>query len=482
MAALDFPNSGLTTGTTYTGDNGTVYIYDGVKWVGQVVSSGSGFGPTGPQGPSGLNGATGPQGPAGADGPTGPSGADSIVPGPTGPSGAEGPTGPSGGLTGPSGPSGPSGTNGAIGPQGPSGLVGPAGPTGPQGDPSILPGPTGPSGPSGIGSLNSVDEDPAPRLGGTLNLNGNIITSSTGTSVTLRHTGTGILLQGPVSIGSAANNIDGSLYLIRQSYSSFFNSSTVIAQHHDIPDVVNLSFYRTRGTATVPTSVQPADDIADIDFLGHNGVARLSVGTITMSVDEVITNSTFTGKLKFDMRSIDGQILTRSELSSSGTWKVDKLSHLSTTTSSIAVTGNLIPTANLTYDLGSTSSQWRSLYAESVKFNDGSTQTTAYTGIVWSLSASGTSDYVFSGPGIVTGNTNDPVLYLYRGFTYTFVNTAGGAHPLAIRVSNGGADYTDGVSGSQTGTQTFTVPMNAPSTLYYQCTNHSVMGNVINIV
>jgi hypothetical protein len=89
---------------------------------------------------------------------------------------------------------------------------------------------------------------------------------------------------------------------------------------------------------------------------------------------------------------------------------------------------------------------------------------------------------VFSGPGIVSGNTNDPVLYLYKGFTYTFVNTTGGSNPFAIRVSNGGADYTPGVSGSQTGTQTFIVPMDAPATLYYQCTIHSGMGNTINIV
>ena len=104
------------------------------------------------------------------------------------------------------------------------------------------------------------------------------------------------------------------------------------------------------------------------------------------------------------------------------------------------------------------------------------------SGISFSISASGSSDYVFSGPGIFAGNTDDPVLYLYRGFTYTFVNTTGGAHPFAIRVSNGGAEYTTGVSGSQSGTQTFIVPMNAPSTLYYQCIYHSSMGNVINIV
>ena len=103
-------------------------------------------------------------------------------------------------------------------------------------------------------------------------------------------------------------------------------------------------------------------------------------------------------------------------------------------------------------------------------------------GLIWTISASGASDYVFSGPGIVAGNTNDPVLYLYRGFTYTFVNTTTTSHPFAIRVSNGGSAYTAGITGSQTGTQTFTVPMNAPSTLYYQCTIHASMGNIINIL
>ena len=51
-----------------------------------------------------------------------------------------------------------------------------------------------------------------------------------------------------------------------------------------------------------------------------------------------------------------------------------------------------------------------------------------------------------------------------------------------IRVSNGGSPYTSGLSGSQSGTQSFTVPMDAPSTLYYQCTIHGGMGNTMNIV
>ena len=101
--------------------------------------------------------------------------------------------------------------------------------------------------------------------------------------------------------------------------------------------------------------------------------------------------------------------------------------------------------------------------------------------IRWSLSASGTADYVLTGPGFYA-STNDPTLYLHRGTTYIFSNTVHGSHPLEIRVSNGGAAYTNGISGAGTATVTFTVPMDAPGTLYYQCTVHSLMGATINIV
>ena len=97
----------------------------------------------------------------------------------------------------------------------------------------------------------------------------------------------------------------------------------------------------------------------------------------------------------------------------------------------------------------------------------------------------GTTDYQFSDTGSNWFPTaeNDPVLYLRRGETYIFSVVAGG-HPFEIRVSNGGAAYTTGVTnnGAQNGDVVFKVPMSAPSTLYYQCTVHSGMGNIINIV
>jgi|TARA_B100001094_G_scaffold85289_1_gene81677 hypothetical protein len=103
--------------------------------------------------------------------------------------------------------------------------------------------------------------------------------------------------------------------------------------------------------------------------------------------------------------------------------------------------------------------------------------------IRWTVTANGASDYTFNGPGFVS-STNDPTLYLNRGHTYIFVNNSGGSHPFEIRTSFNGSAYSSGVTnnGANNGAIVFTVPMNAPTTLYYQCTAHSGMGNTINII
>jgi len=81
---------------------------------------------------------------------------------------------------------------------------------------------------------------------------------------------------------------------------------------------------------------------------------------------------------------------------------------------------------------------------------------------------------------------------LYRGFTYTFEQSASSNSPHPLRLSTtsdgthgGGSQYTDGVtySGNQgsNGLLTFTVPLDAPNTLYYYCQNHGNMGGEISI-
>ena len=107
--------------------------------------------------------------------------------------------------------------------------------------------------------------------------------------------------------------------------------------------------------------------------------------------------------------------------------------------------------------------------------------------ITWTLTANAQSDYIFSGDGFPT-NQNDPTLYLMRGQTYKFVNNTGG-HPFRIQSTGaqagGGTQYNSGVTNQDAGngvTLTFVVPMNAPDTLYYQCTAHPAMFGTINIL
>lgn len=104
----------------------------------------------------------------------------------------------------------------------------------------------------------------------------------------------------------------------------------------------------------------------------------------------------------------------------------------------------------------------------------------------WSLGASGTNHYTFTGPGL-TGTVNDPTIYLSRGQTYIFENNnSSNAHPFQIQSTSGqgGTAYNTGVTnnGGAGGTEIkITVPHDAPDNLYYQCTAHANMGGTIFI-
>ena len=103
--------------------------------------------------------------------------------------------------------------------------------------------------------------------------------------------------------------------------------------------------------------------------------------------------------------------------------------------------------------------------------------------LTFQITASGTSSYLFAGPGF-TAPTPNPLVTLVRGQTYRFNNTTG-AHPLQIQsiAGQGGTAYNDGVTGNNTiGEVVFVVPFDAPSTLYYQCTAHSNMGGSLEII
>ena len=102
----------------------------------------------------------------------------------------------------------------------------------------------------------------------------------------------------------------------------------------------------------------------------------------------------------------------------------------------------------------------------------------------WELGANQSNHFTINGPGFSTP-TEDPTLYVMRGMTYAFDNSSnGGSHPFRIQSSQGlsGTAYTQGQSGSGTNVLYWTVPMDAPNTLYYQCTIHALMNGTINVL
>ena len=100
-------------------------------------------------------------------------------------------------------------------------------------------------------------------------------------------------------------------------------------------------------------------------------------------------------------------------------------------------------------------------------------------------SASSTSDYKIDG-------ADDPTLTLFRGKTYTF-EMSGSGHPFYLKstssTSGTNDEYKTGVvrngsSGSSNDGDSlvFTVPLDAPDTLWYQCSSHAGMLGKLTIL
>ena len=105
---------------------------------------------------------------------------------------------------------------------------------------------------------------------------------------------------------------------------------------------------------------------------------------------------------------------------------------------------------------------------------------------VWHVGHTGASNYNITGPGNLNNAVN-PDLYLERNKVYQFNMNASG-HGFGIQTSSGtwnsSNEYTTGITNARasTGIIRFSVPNNAPSTLYYACTSsHSGMVGTIYI-
>lgn len=111
--------------------------------------------------------------------------------------------------------------------------------------------------------------------------------------------------------------------------------------------------------------------------------------------------------------------------------------------------------------------------------NSGSMESKTYD-----VTKSGSSAYIFNGEGLL--DASNPDFTFKRGSTYTFnLNVSG--HPFLIKSVEGTSttnQYDSGVTnnGAVTGSITFTVPSDAPNTLYYICEFHGSMTGTLTII
>lgn len=113
-------------------------------------------------------------------------------------------------------------------------------------------------------------------------------------------------------------------------------------------------------------------------------------------------------------------------------------------------------------------------------------------GALAGVANAGATNYVVTVPAgpfrFALDGVERPVLNLERGTTYTFQATQNCLHPFLLTASGGGGPgtvaYTQGVTGTNAcggATLTFTPGPTTPDVLFYVCSNHTGMGNQINI-
>ena len=234
--------------------------------------------------------------------------------------GTSGATGPQG-VTGPQGPQGPSGVSNVAGPQGPQGPQGSVGPQGPSG----VNGATGPQGPSWTTDQNSQ-----------LNTTGSV----TFANITITNTATFL------------GDIVGGVY---QGYDD-------LSLIKDTPDELNITIRNLHNDGS--SVIRFEDNYTGGLHISHQNSTK-SAGSL-IAGQNYIHGETPSGVLNIGLYGDINFFADSNKYSNVGDYTtsslqitaVDRTVRINET----AYTTHLIPQIDLTYDLGSTSSQWRSLY------------------------------------------------------------------------------------------------------------------------
>jgi hypothetical protein len=188
---------------------------------------------------------------------------------------------------------------------------------------------------SGFSIITSDDQDIllTPDIGRRVIVNSNLeITGDINKTGTLN-----ILSTSLTSFGNNPSGIDGNVRILRNTYSSTFGQGFTYAQHHATQEVVPLSLVRTRNTGASPTAVVDGDEIANIEFYGHDGLLIREVASIRAVVDGTVILGNIPGRIEF--RTANGGSTVAAIIDSTNKFKVDVIEGL--TTSKTSIVGNL---------------------------------------------------------------------------------------------------------------------------------------------
>ena len=346
----------------------------------------------------------------------------------------------------------------------------------------------------GIKELNLVGSG-APKIESSGNLNLNAVTVAISTNATVGgnldvdgHTELDDVNISGISTFAGITTVTGQTLFTKQlgvsGFSTFFNDVKFTGASYDAlwDTSENRLEFKDGASAVFGTG----DDL-EIKHSGGNTTLKNITGQFriagndlrlqnqTSSTDFIKVNSTgsvVTGVLTATSFSGDGSALT----GITGTTINNNADNRVITGSGTANT--LEAESSLTYD-GTTLTA--TSYRSSTTTGNGSDIAFA---IKYYITSSGSSAYRFAGAGVLN-SSNNPTLYFQRGFTYILENSTGGSHPFELRVTSGGSAYAPGgqfLTGSTTGTQILTVPMDAPASIVYQCTIHGGMVGTINFV
>jgi hypothetical protein len=210
------------------------------------------------------------------------------------------------------------------------------------------------------GGLSNVVEDTTPQLGGDLDLgNFNIITTGN-TDLTITAGSSGNIYLGGnitrdggisiipsstnavttpavVSVGDPLLDIDGNFAITKTVYSAAVGSGFTYAQHHSTVAAVPALFWKTRGTASVPTAVLNNDRLSSILFAGHDGTGAVVSAGINVTVSGSITTGNVPARITF-VTNNGTSTASRAELTALGAWKVNDVQNLSGTDLTLTAT------------------------------------------------------------------------------------------------------------------------------------------------